>query len=155
LLSLINDILDLSKVEAGKMEFRFAPMSVDRLTATLRAQFTHVAEEKGLDFQIVLGGGVPDMIVTDQQRVEQIVKNLLSNAFKFTQEGQVHLNIYRPAPTVDLSKSGLRPEQAVSFSVVDTGVGMTPEQQKRFVFEAFQQADGKYQPVSMGERGWV
>ena len=141
LLNLINEILDLSKVEAGRMEFRFSPMSLARLVSTMRLQFTHVAESKDIEFKITLAEDMPDAIVTDQQRVEQIVKNLLSNAFKFTEKGHVHLSIYRPRSEVDLSKSGLDPAHAVAISVTDTGIGMTPEQQ-RIVFEAFQQADG-------------
>jgi CheY-like chemotaxis protein/HAMP domain-containing protein len=141
LLNLINDILDLSKVEAGKVEFRLAPMPLDRLISTMRAQFAHVAESKGLAFDITLADDAPDIIETDQQRVEQIIKNLLSNAFKFTTQGSVRLNIARPQPGVNLSKSGLKAGEAIAFSVSDTGIGMTPEQQK-IVFEAFQQADG-------------
>jgi len=98
LLNLINDILDLSKVEAGKVEFRFAPMPLDRLISSMRAQFSHVAESRGLVFDITLADDAPAVIETDQQRVEQIIKNLLSNAFKFTAQGSVRLNIARPQP---------------------------------------------------------
>lgn len=141
LLNLINEILDLSKVEAGKMEFHFEPMPLERLLTTMRAQFTPVAEGKGLVFETSLAEDLPKMIETDQQRVEQIIKNLLSNAFKFTAQGQVRLTISRPEPGVDLSKCNLDPAKVLAFNVTDTGIGMTPEQQK-IVFEAFQQADG-------------
>ncbi|GIK42396.1 MAG: hypothetical protein BroJett011_62290 [Chloroflexota bacterium] len=141
LLNLINEILDLSKVEAGKMEFHFEPMPLERLLTTMRAQFTPVAEGKGLVFETSLAEGLPETIETDQQRVEQIIKNLLSNAFKFTAQGHVRLNISRPQPEVDLSKCSLDPTRVIAFNVTDTGIGMTPEQQK-IVFEAFQQADG-------------
>jgi tubulin-specific chaperone A len=141
LLNLINDILDLSKVEAGKLELHFAPMSLERLVTTLRSQFTPVAEDKGLMFEITLADDVPDTIETDPQRVQQILKNLLSNAFKFTEHGSVCLEFCRPQPNVDLSKSGLDPTRAIAIRVTDTGIGMTPEQQG-VVFEAFQQADG-------------
>jgi len=141
LLNLINDILDLSKVEAGRMEFRLAPMPVQRLIDVMRAQFTPLAEKKHLDFQITLADDAPTTIVTDQQRLEQIIKNLLSNAIKFTDEGFVRLSIYRPGPDVDLSQSGLDPARVIAFSVADSGIGMSPEQQK-IVFEAFRQADG-------------
>lgn len=141
LLNLINEILDLSKVEAGKMEFHFEPMPLERLLTTMRAQFTPVAEGKGLVFETSLAEDLPEMIETDQQRVEQIIKNLLSNAFKFTAQGQVRLTISRPQPGIDLSKSSLDPAKVIAFSVTDTGIGMTPDQQK-IVFEAFQQADG-------------
>jgi CheY-like chemotaxis protein len=141
LLNLINEILDLSKVEAGKMEFHFEPMPLERLLTTMRAQFTPVAEGKGLAFETSLAKDLPEMIETDQQRVEQIIKNLLSNAFKFTAQGYVRLSISRPEPGIDLSKCSLDPARVMAFSVTDTGIGMTPEQQK-IVFEAFQQADG-------------
>ncbi len=141
LLNLINDILDLAKVEAGKLELHLAPISLERLISIMRAHFTHVAAEKGLAFESRLAEDTPDTIETDQQRVEQIIKNLLSNAFKFTEQGSVRLDIYRPQPDIDLSQSGLEPAQAIAISVTDTGIGMTPEQQQ-LIFEAFQQADG-------------
>ncbi len=141
LLNLINDILDLSKVESGKMVFNFEPTPLADLLTTIQAQFGPVAEEKGLELNLTLADDLPATIKTDAQRVKQIIKNLLSNAFKFTNAGQVGLNIYRPAADVDLSRSGLGPAEAVAISVTDTGIGMTPDQQK-IIFEAFQQADG-------------
>ncbi|MBI1880781.1 MAG: response regulator, partial [Chloroflexi bacterium] len=141
LLNLINDILDLSKVEAGKLELHFAPMSPQGLVTAIEKQFAHVAEDKGLAFQVSVANDMPDTIETDQQRVQQIIKNLLSNAFKFTEQGSIRLDIYRPQPNIDLRRSGLDLAQAIAISVTDTGIGMTPEQQK-IVFEAFQQADG-------------
>lgn len=141
LLALINEILDLAKVEAGKMQFNFAPMYMVTLEQTVRAQFEHVAEQKGLEFTIRLAEDVPESIQTDQQRAQQIIKNLLSNAFKFTERGSVQLVVERPSTN------------EVAFRVVDTGIGMTLEQQ-RLVFEAFQQADGstsrKYGGTGLG-----
>jgi CheY-like chemotaxis protein/signal transduction histidine kinase len=140
LLQLINEILDLSKVEAGRMTFHYAPMPLQSLANAMQIQFAHVAEEKGLAFEAILEPGLPPEIETDQQRVEQILKNLLSNAFKFTEQGKVTFQI-RPA-------GGM-----VALNVIDSGIGMTPEQQKR-VFEAFQQADGstsrKYGGTGLG-----
>ncbi|MFZ6031303.1 MAG: response regulator [Chloroflexota bacterium] len=141
LLNLINEILDLAKVEAGKMEFRFAPMPWERLIAYMHAHFDPVAERKGVTFSTAFDESLPAMFVTDQKRLEQILKNLLSNAFKFTEQGSVTMRIHRPQAGVDLSASALTPETAVAISVSDTGIGMSPEQQK-VVFEAFQQADG-------------
>jgi PAS domain S-box-containing protein len=141
LLNLINEILDLAKVEAGKMEFRFASMEWDILTARMHAQFDPISQRKGLSFTTTVADDLPPTIVTDEQRLSQIVKNLLSNAFKFTEQGRVALNVFRPNAKIDLSASRLTPETAVAISVSDTGIGMTPEQQK-VVFEAFQQADG-------------
>jgi CheY-like chemotaxis protein len=140
LLNLINEILDLSKVEAGRMTFNFATMELENLASNMRSVFEHVAQEKNLDFVVSIANGLPASIETDQQRVEQIVKNLLSNAFKFTSEGSVKINI---------ESAG----EMVAIRVSDTGIGMTPDQQK-LVFEAFQQADGstsrKYGGTGLG-----
>ena len=141
LLDLINDILDLSKVESGKLVLNFEVMPLNELTAMAETQFRHVAEEKGLALNLSLAGDLPAGIKTDRQRVKQIVKNLLSNAFKFTSQGSVSLSINRADAGVDLSRSNLEPGRAVAIRVADTGIGMTPEQQN-LVFEAFQQADG-------------
>ncbi len=151
LLNLINDILDLSKVEAGKMEFRYAPVLLTSVVRTLQTQFNHVAEQKAVGFEITVADTLPDEIEADQQRVEQILKNLLANAFKFTEKGQVTLDIGRPTPADapgDLDNTSL-----IAFRVTDTGIGITPEQQKR-LFGAFQQADGstsrKYGGTGLG-----
>jgi tubulin-specific chaperone A len=141
LLNLINDILDLSKVEAGQMVFNYEAMPLTDLVATVHMQFDHMAEEKGIELRINLADGLPGRINTDPQRLRQIIKNLLSNAFKFTKQGSVSLDVYRPDRKVDLSRSGLDPAEAIAISVADTGIGMTPEQLK-VIFEAFQQADG-------------
>lgn len=143
LLHLINEILDLSKVEAGRVEFRFAPVSLAGLAQSMRAQFSHLAEEKGLLFEIAMADHLPATIETDRQRVEQIVKNLLANAFKFTERGSVRLRMA-------WSDGAALP---LTICVEDTGIGMTPEQQQ-IVFEAFQQADGttsrKYGGTGLG-----
>jgi CheY-like chemotaxis protein/signal transduction histidine kinase len=141
LLNLINGILDLSKVEAGKLTFTIEPISLPDLLASVQAQFNHLADEKGVDFQINLAPELPNTINSDHQRLKQIINNLLSNAFKFTRQGSVSLELYRPGPEADLSRSGLDPNEAIAISVTDTGIGMTPEQQA-IIFEAFQQADG-------------
>jgi CheY-like chemotaxis protein/signal transduction histidine kinase len=136
LLNLINEILDLAKVEAGKMEFHFAPMNWEYIIERMNAQFNPISQRKGLEFTITIASNVPDPIVTDGQRLAQIAKNLLSNAFKFTERGSVSLTVERAK-----AGSGFDPAQYVALSVTDTGIGMTPHQQK-VVFEAFQQADG-------------
>ncbi|MDM8532265.1 response regulator [Anaerolineales bacterium HSG25] len=141
LLALINEVLDLSKVEAGKMDFHLEPVSLADLIHSVESQFKHVAEEKGLDLNLNLDSSLPETVQTDQKRVEQIVKNLLSNAFKFTEQGSVSLSIEPPVPDVDLSRTDLNPAETIAIKVTDTGIGMTPEQQK-IIFEAFQQADG-------------
>jgi PAS domain S-box-containing protein len=141
LLNLINEILDLAKVEAGKMTFHVEPMALADLTLAMQTQFTPVAQEKKLDFQVTLADDLPERIETDPQRVKQIVRNLLSNAFKFTHAGSVSLNLYRPPHHVTLSRPDLESGGTVAIGVADTGIGMTQEQ-RQIIFEAFQQADG-------------
>ncbi len=111
LLSLINDILDLSKIEAGQMDVQFAPASIDAMLQTLRQTFAPVAESKGLEFITEHGENVPQYFVTDNQRLMQILRNLLSNAFKFTERGSV---------TVVVTRAG---DDALRFEVRDTGIG--------------------------------
>jgi CheY-like chemotaxis protein/CHASE3 domain sensor protein len=128
LLTLINDILDISKVEAGMLEIRPEQMSVRRLVEALKTAFEPVAQNKGVGFEVELDAQMPTSFFSDRQRVEQILKNLLSNAFKFTEHGQV---------TLRLSLEDGQP----SFAVRDTGIGIAAEQQE-LIFEAFRQADG-------------
>jgi CheY-like chemotaxis protein len=128
LLALINDILDLSKIEAGHMEVRPQPLSMTALTEPLFRMFEPLAKQKGLSFQLRLGADVPATLVTDSQRLTQVLRNLLSNAFKFTASGDVALEV---------SFAG----DKVRFAVRDSGIGIPPEQQE-VIFEAFRQADG-------------
>ncbi len=141
LLNLINEILDLSKVEAGKMELVIEDVSISEIVSNLRMHFQNKADEKGIALIIDTAGDAPGSIKTDRQRVEQILKNLLSNAFKFTARGSVTLKI--ESCTEDNSESNgtdsVKP--GISFSVSDTGIGI-PEDKLKIIFEAFQQADG-------------
>lgn len=141
LLALINDILDLSKIEAGRMEIKPGPVTLPTLVEELGRVFRPVAAEKGLVFHSRLAPGCPETVDTDRQRLEQVLKNLLSNALKFTEAGEVTLEVS--------SSSGDR----VAFVVRDTGIGI-PEHQQRVVFEAFRQADGttnrKYGGTGLG-----
>ena len=130
LLSLIDEILDLSKIEAGKMELDRTNIKVDEIISSMRSLFNPLAKDKNLNFVIEKSAEVPEFFHTDKMRLEQIIKNLLSNAIKFTTVGAVTLNINRN------EKLG-----ALVFKVTDTGVGIAPEKQG-MVFEAFQQADG-------------
>jgi tubulin-specific chaperone A len=145
LLYLINEVLDLSKVEAGKMELHLENMALQDFSRDMERHFQPLAAEKGLSWNLEIAGGLPGHIRTDRQRAQQVVKNFLSNAFKFTKEGSVTLRISRPAFTpadVTVVLAGtLDPAKTVSFSVIDTGTGIAKEKQK-VVFEAFQQADG-------------
>jgi signal transduction histidine kinase/CheY-like chemotaxis protein/HAMP domain-containing protein len=141
LLSLINDILDLSKVEAGKMDLNVGPLAMVDLCEDVERAFRPVAEQNALEFRIERDHALPSAIVTDEQRLQQVLRNLLSNAFKFTHKGLVTLHI---AP----EDGGM-----VGFSVIDTGVGI-PENKLSLIFEAFQQADGttsrKYGGTGLG-----
>ena len=128
LLALINDILDLSKIEAGHIEVRPQPLELNALTEPLRHLFEPLAEKKGLSFQVRVAADAPAALVTDSQRLTQVLRNLLSNAFKFTAKGEVALEV---------SGAGAR----VRFAVRDSGIGIPPEQQE-VIFEAFRQADG-------------
>jgi signal transduction histidine kinase/CheY-like chemotaxis protein len=154
LLSLINDILDLSKVEAGRMELDFAPLALADVCADAERGFRHIAEDKGLSFAVELDPALSGGVVSDRQRLGQVLKNLLSNAFKFTHEGGVRLSIGYPAAGTDLRSDALRgAERVIEFSVTDTGVGI-PDDKLNLIFEAFQQADGttsrKYGGTGLG-----
>jgi HAMP domain-containing protein/signal transduction histidine kinase/ActR/RegA family two-component response regulator len=145
LLSLINEILDLSKVEAGKMPIDPRTFPVSEVRDYLEQTFRHVAEQKGLSFEIAVDENLPKSMFTDANRLEQILKNLLSNAFKFTARGGVVMSI-RPGRND-------RGDEVVCFAVKDTGIGIPAEKQK-IIFEAIQQADGttsrKYGGTGLG-----
>jgi CheY-like chemotaxis protein len=140
LLRLINDILDLSKVEAGKMDVHPSEIPLDGLVEYLDATFRPMAAEKGLTFEVDTSASLPQMIYSDEQRLQQVLRNLLSNAVKFTAQGGVRLRV---APAEDVTFTGpLRDEpEVIAFSVSDTGIGISEEKQ-HLIFEAFQQADG-------------
>ncbi|NBB10368.1 response regulator [Pseudomonas sp. SLFW] len=129
LLNLINDILDISKVEAGKLDMRPENSSVSRLVDSLRMTFQPIAADKQLQFTVEVQPGAPVSLYTDRQRLEQILKNLLSNAIKFTETGSVSLTVSR------------QPGEGIAFTVRDSGIGIAPDQQES-IFEAFRQADG-------------
>jgi len=141
LLALINDILDLSKMEAGKIDILPEPVALTKLADDMQASFKPTAQQKSLAFRTIIEAGAPAHIETDIQRIGQILKNLLSNALKFTDKGEVTLTIYPVAAG------------KVAFSVRDTGIGIAQDQQ-HFIFEAFRQADGsthrKYGGTGLG-----
>lgn len=128
LLNLINDILDLSKVEAGKMTLNPEIVFIRHVLKNIDATFAIIAKEKKIDFKIHIDDDVVNQITTDRQRLEQILRNFLSNAFKFTTQGGISIHVYT-AP------------KGIAFAVADTGVGISPDQQT-VIFEAFRQADG-------------
>jgi HAMP domain-containing protein/signal transduction histidine kinase/CheY-like chemotaxis protein len=142
LLRLINDILDLSKIESGTVTLDVGPVLLREICASIERTFRPVAQSKSLSFVIDLDASLPSALQTDAQRLEQVLKNLLSNAIKFTDRGSVALRIASAArgwspnhPTLSQASS------VVALSVSDTGIGIPPEKHA-IVFEAFQQADG-------------
>ncbi|MBT1075637.1 response regulator [Geobacter grbiciae] len=136
LLTLINDILDLSKIESGRLEFNYEQIPLRALFDQLRTMFSPLAEQKGLDFDAIIEEGVPEEITTDGQRTQQILKNLVSNACKFTREGRVAVRAHLPN-----SEENPLPAPAIAIQVSDTGIGISPDKHD-LVFQAFQQADG-------------
>ncbi|QKV97926.1 HAMP domain-containing protein [Streptomyces sp. NA02950] len=153
LLQLINDILDLSKIEAGRMDVRPKKLPLVKLLDYVNATFRPLAIDRGLSFEIAVGEDVPREMFSDEQRLQQILRNLLSNALKFTSSGGVTLRVER-SPETDFEEETLRAADAVvSFSITDTGIGIPPEKLP-VIFEAFQQSDGttsrKYGGTGLG-----
>src|SRR3712207_793532 len=151
---LINDILDLSKIESGTVVVDASELRLDELQGYVERTFKHVAESKNLEFQVGFDAGLPKSIYTDAKRLQQIIKNLLSNAFKFTHHGRVALEV-RPAEggwSADNEELN-RAHEVICFSVSDTGIGI-PADKQQIIFEAFQQADGstsrKYGGTGLG-----
>ncbi|OPG02070.1 HAMP domain-containing protein, partial [Microbispora sp. GKU 823] len=150
LLQLINDILDLSKIEAGKMDITPEPVSLRQLLDYVDANFRPLTTQKGLRFGVTVASDVPAQLLTDEQRLRQVLRNLLSNAVKFTEAGSVELRIERAAD-VDLPDAA--GQEILAFHVVDTGIGIAAENLSQ-IFDAFQQADGttsrKYGGTGLG-----
>lgn len=143
LLQLINDILDLSKIESGKVDLLIEDVSVESIAQDITQLFSVVASEKKINFTVEAGEGVPATIQTDKLRLQQVVKNLLSNAFKFTpSDGSIRLGFHLSAT-----------DEKLLISVADTGIGI-PKEKQQLIFEAFQQADGstsrKYGGTGLG-----
>jgi CheY-like chemotaxis protein len=142
LLELRNDILDLSKVEAGKMDVNPQQVEPAAVADFVERTFRPVADQKSLEFGVTLEDALPGSIVTDEQRLQQVLKNLLSNAFKFTESGSVTLTVApAPAGTRFREETLKTADTVVQFQVTDTGIGI-PDDKLRLIFEAFQQADG-------------
>jgi signal transduction histidine kinase/CheY-like chemotaxis protein len=155
LLALISDILDLSKIESGKMDVDIGGVRFMELQDYCEKTFRHVAEGKNLDFGIELGASlVNEVMHTDAKRLQQVLKNLLSNALKFTERGSVRLSIDKVTSGWSVGHMILsRAKSSIAFSVTDTGIGIQTDKQ-RIIFEAFQQADGttsrKYGGTGLG-----
>ena len=141
LLDLINEILDLSKIEAGRIELHPETIDLKEILNQMDMFFKPMVEKKGLSFDMRIDQQVPASIFVDNQRLQQILKNLMSNALKFTEKGTVKLEVKRPWDAADLGRTGLNPATSLAFIVSDTGIGI-PQDKLRIIFEAFQQADG-------------
>jgi HAMP domain-containing protein/signal transduction histidine kinase len=142
LLSLINDILDLAKIESGTITLNIAPERFTDLNDYVTRGFRQVAHDKSLAFNVEVDPSLPATIQTDSKRLQQILKNLLANAFKFTEQGSVDLRVYRAKSGWTRGHDQLDDaEGVVAFSVIDTGIGI-PDVKQKIIFEAFQQADG-------------
>jgi len=141
LVQLINEILDLSKIEAGQMEIQVEDVSLIGLVDKIEDKLRHIADDKGLDFHITLDDNLHPLLRTDGQRLQQIINNLLSNAFKFTSEGEVRLTIQRPSsvPLMDLEAA-----HTIAISVADTGIGI-PKDKQQYIFQPFRQVPGSRQ----------
>ncbi|MBA9001755.1 HAMP domain-containing protein [Thermomonospora cellulosilytica] len=152
LLQLINDILDLSKVEAGKMDVQPERVKLRHLLDYVEATFRPLTSQKSLSFKITTASGLPVELYTDDSRLRQVLRNLMSNAVKFTESGGVELRI-EPADQAELPAAVRAHGQAVAFRVTDTGIGIA-EHQLDSIFGAFQQADGttsrKYGGTGLG-----
>lgn len=153
LLELINDILDLAKVEAGKLPIAVTEVPLQGVMQDLDAAFRPMVETKHLDLKFSLDTGLPSEIRTDRKRLMQIMKNLISNAVKFTEKGGISVRLQQPGSDADLSRSGLDPRHSIAVSVVDTGIGI-PKDKQLEIFEAFQQIKGdisrKYGGTGLG-----
>ncbi len=147
LLNLINDILDLAKIESGKMDVNPSKVLIKNLAEMVEISFSPIALEKKIDFNVVLDENLPSFIFSDEQRLQQVLQNLLSNAFKFTNKGEVSLHIGLH------EHDGTTNEIIYTFSVTDTGIGI-PKEKQELIFQAFHQADGttsrKYGGTGLG-----
>jgi signal transduction histidine kinase len=141
LLNYINDILDLSKIESGAVEVDVGEMRLDDLRYFVERTFRHVAEAKNVEFSVNFSENLPESMLTDPKRLQQIIKNLLNNAFKFTQHGGVSLSVRSALSGCSTDHEALdRAAYVLAFEVADTGIGISPEKQQT-IFEAFQQVD--------------
>ncbi len=151
LLTLINEILDLSKIEAGKIEINANDIDLSDLITSIEHKFQPIAVDKNLQFNTIVSDKVPETLNSDSQRLKQIINNLLSNAFKFTAQGEINLKIQSPQRIP--FKSQIPTNSMIAISISDSGIGI-PKDKQKVVFEAFQQADGttsrKYGGTGLG-----
>ena len=153
LLTLINDILDIAKVEEGKMQLVIEPLGTTDLADHFRRSFEHVAQHKGISLNVSVQPGAPATLFSDRQRLEQVLRNFFSNALKFTHQGGVSLDISLAPEDIRFNRIKPGSGPVVAFAVSDTGIGV-PKDKQDLIFEAFQQADGttsrKYGGTGLG-----
>jgi CheY-like chemotaxis protein/HAMP domain-containing protein len=153
LLGLINQLLDLAKIESGKQELRLGPVRLDEIAAHARRTLEPLAQDKGLAFTVELAPDLPASITSDGRRIEQMVVNLLGNAIKFTERGEVKLRIARARADARVARADLDPARAIVLEISDTGPGIAPEYQQR-IFAPFEQleaaADRRYGGTGLG-----
>lgn len=148
LLNMIDDILDLAKIESGKTELHIETINLEELTNYVERNFKHSTQEKGLELKIEIDPNIQQTISTDTQRLEQVIKNFMSNSLKFTKQGSITFSITQPTNINNL-KGTKNISNCIAISVSDTGIGIPKEQQK-VIFEAFKQADGSTNRVYGG-----
>ncbi len=153
LLMLINDILDLSKIEAGRMDIAVNRVDIHHFADWLSTNFRHMTKDKNLDFSVIIDPSLPKDLITDRQRLEQVMRNLVSNAIKFTHSGGITIDFGRPAPTIELNSNHLERQHTLAIAVTDTGIGIN-EKKLQVIFDAFKQAEGgtsrKYGGTGLG-----
>lgn len=141
LLHLINEILDLAKIEAGRMDIHTEDVYVSELVDSVRNNFKHMAEDKGLVLNIIVGEKLPEYFESDRKRIEQILKNLISNSIKFTKKGEVKLTFKKPDYNTSFINPNLTSDNCLCMEVSDTGIGISKDKQK-LIFQAFHQEEG-------------
>jgi CheY-like chemotaxis protein/signal transduction histidine kinase len=142
LLGLINQVLDLAKIEAGRQDVELGEVRLADIVEHARRLFAAAAQDKGVAFRTELAADLPEMIVTDRQRLERILVNLVGNALKFTERGEIVLRIARPSAGLELASGRLDPGASVAFAVSDTGIGIPRSAQER-IFAPFEQAEAR------------
>lgn len=141
LLTLINDILDLSKVEAGKLQIDMVSCDIATICSNLHTQFEALMSDKEIAFNVTIDDALPKIFYSDDQRITQVVRNFISNAYKFTSSGSITINVAHPESDITLGGKTCKPQEVIAWSVSDTGIGI-PADKQRLIFEAFQQAEG-------------
>ncbi|MEI9908139.1 MAG: response regulator [Actinomycetota bacterium] len=143
LLSLINEILDLAKIESGTITLNYFPLPFSSVKRQIENLFGHLAQEKHINFEVIIDESIPDGMIVDEMRLLQILKNLIANAIKFSENEEVTVRMERAEYGWNHGIQGLdKSGDVIAFSIEDTGIGIPPEKQS-IIFEAFQQADGK------------